>query len=258
MKKISTLIKKLVLGYCMSSALLITACETKSNTMPSEFTSLSAIDSDIIQNPRYTSAENFLGRPVPGYHSKEIYCTRQTALALKKVNAALHEQGYRLVVYDAYRPQRAVNAFIAWSKDSKDDSERAKYYPTLPKNQLFPLGYIREHSGHSRGSTVDLTIIPLSQSLKPITEIPRTLTNGETILFLDDNTTDMGTSFDLLHPASHPGSALITREQAQKRKLLSNTMFMYGFEGVDEEWWHYTLKNEPYPETYFDFIAGSN
>jgi D-alanyl-D-alanine dipeptidase len=223
--------------------------------IPEGFVKLSDIAPDIIQNKRYASAENFLGRKVPGYHQSSIYCTRQAALALNKVNAALKEKGYALVVYDAYRPQRAVNAFLAWSKSKDDQLGKALYYPSLPKQTLFALGYLIEKSGHSRGSTIDLTLIELGKSLKPIHAQTRKLNNDEKIPYLDDNTVDMGSSFDLFHPVSHFNSSLITPEQQRHRRLLNKIMKTHGFVGVAEEWWHYTLINEPYPDTYFDFTT---
>ena len=223
-------------------------------TMPNDFVKLSNVAPNIIQSQRYASSENFLGRPVPGYRQTGIYCTRQAAIALKKVSAALNKQGYALVVYDAYRPQRAVNAFVAWSKATGDQVGKSKYYPSISKNKLFDQGYLLEQSGHSRGSTIDLTIIPLNQALKSVVVSARHLKNGETIPFLDDNTVDMGSSFDLFHPVSHHGSLLITDEQTRMRTLLRETMKTYGFEEIEEEWWHYTLVHEPYPNTYFDFM----
>ena len=218
------------------------------------FIKLSSVAPDIIQSPHYATTQNFLGKQVPGYHSSELYCTREAALALKEVNVALNEKGYALVVYDAYRPQRAVNAFIDWSKDETDLVGQAHYYPTLPKSSLFTLGYLAEKSSHSRGSTFDLTLLPLRQNLKPMTFTVRTLQNGETIPFLDDNTVDMGSSFDLFHPVSNHNSPLITPEQAHMRNLLRHEMKQHRFKELKEEWWHYTLAQEPYPETYFDVV----
>lgn len=222
--------------------------------MPDDFVKLSNIDPDIIQSPRYAGSENFLGKPVPGYYHDDIYCTRQAAIALKDVNASLRRKGYTLVVYDGYRPQRAVNAFIAWSKEKHDNGAKSKYYPSLPKNKLVNLGYLAIKSGHSRGSTIDLSIIPSALELKPIVISHRKLNNGELIPFLDDNTVDMGAGFDLFHPVSHSDSTLITPEQAQMRALLRKEMEAHGFQGIKEEWWHFTLEHEPYPDTYFDFI----
>jgi D-alanyl-D-alanine dipeptidase len=212
-------------------------------------------DPDIIQSHRYAHAENFLGRPVPGYEKMQsFYCTEKAARALRAVNQSVMQKGYRLVVYDAYRPQRAVNAFIAWSQDDKDHIKKSHYYPSIPKQQLFSLGYLAEKSSHSRGSTFDITLIPIHQTLKPITLHQRRLANGEHILFLDDNTVDMGSSFDLFHAVSHHDSPLITQAQAKMRSILRQAMHEYGFAELHEEWWHYTLVDEPYPNDYFDEV----
>lgn len=239
--------------YCV---LLTTLCNLTMASIshpPKDFVYLHDIAPDIIESPRYTTSDNFLGRPVPGYTSQHIVCTKKLALALKKINTELKAKGYRIVVYDAYRPQTAVNAFIAWSHDPHDQTAKPLYYPYLDKARIFPLGYLRKHSGHSRGSTVDLTLIPLDSALKPIQIQKRRLRDGENIAFLNDNTVDMGSSFDLFHDVSHHGTHLITPEQTHMRLLLKNTMEAHGFKPVSEEWWHYTLQDEPYPDTYFDF-----
>lgn len=221
--------------------------------MPSNFVKLSSIAPHIIQSQRYATSENFLGRTMIGYHHEGVLCTRPLALALKKVNAVMNKKGYTLVVYDAYRPQETVDSFIAWGKTETDQVGKSKYYPTIPKYKLFELGYLFAKSGHTRGSTVDLSIIPLKKKLKPVAVLSRTLQNGEVIPFLDDNTVDMGSSFDLFHTVSHHDTNLITPEQARMRDFLYSTMLANGFAGLPEEWWHYTLVDEPYPDTYFNF-----
>lgn len=224
-------------------------------TAPVDFVALSEITPTIIQSPRYAQAENFLGQPVPGYEgSSGLVCTKKAALALKEVNDSVHQKGYSLVVYDAYRPQRAVDAFFAWSKTEEEVVSKAHYYPTISKRNLFSLGYLAEKSSHSRGSTFDLTLLSIHQPLKPISLSSRLLSNGENIPFLDDNTVDMGASFDLFHPVSHHDSPLITPEQTRMRTLLRDEMRAHGFAEIKEEWWHYTLINEPYPDTYFDVV----
>lgn len=246
--------------YCFNTLLLLrftsmimtSYATTVPITIPNPFVKLSEVAPTIIQSPRYAGTENFLGRPVPGYHSKNLICTRQAAIALQEVNAELNQKGYTLVVYDAYRPQRAVNAFIEWTTNTTDHVAKSHYYPTIHKDELFSLGYLAEQSSHSRGSTFDVTLIPIKQHLKLITYSSRTLSNGEVIPFLDDNTVDMGSSFDLFHPASHHDSPIITAEQTRMRTLLRDEMRHHGFAEVKEEWWHYTLIKEPYPDTYFD------
>ena len=248
MKKIIDFLLKKIMLISLSSQVLA------SQAMPIDFVRLTDIDPGLIESQRYAGSHNFLGRPVPGYLSMGIYGTKRLAMALKQVNAALRKKGYTLVVYDAYRPQRAVNAFIDWSRVLGDEAGQSHYYPTVPKNKLFSLGYLAEKSSHSRGSTVDVTLISLHQRPRPITVSTRELAEGNTIPFLDDNTVDMGSSFDLFHPASHYACPWISPEQRHMRELLFATMTAHGFAGIKEEWWHYTLSDEPYPETYFDFI----
>lgn len=218
------------------------------------FVFLTDIDPSIIESVRYYGPDNFMGRPVPGYTVNRIIMTEQAASAIKQVNQSLKLQGYKLVVYDAYRSQTSVNAFIEWGKHPEDDLAKPLYYPTLKKNEIFEEGYVSPRSQHTRGSTVDLTIIPVNESLKQITVQQRTLNNGEIIPFLDDNTVDMGASFDLFHRVSHHKSILISEQQQANRDLLRSEMEKAGFQPYDTEWWHYLLKNEPFPDTYFDFV----
>jgi len=250
-KRLGFVIIALIIGNCMQAN---ASKQVKSQQLPDNFVFLSTADSTIIESPRYCGADNFLGRKVPGYETPKIICTKEAAMALKKAHEELKALGYRLVVYDGYRPQRSVKAFMLWSKDLSDQGGKKLYYPTVDKGDVFKLGYVAEKSGHSRGSTFDLTIIPMDQDLKEITIAKRQLKNGEEIPFLDDGTTDMGSSFDLFHEVSHHDTPLITEEQTQKRELLRKIMKKNGFKDYQEEWWHYTLENEPYPDTYFDFV----
>lgn len=224
-------------------------------SLPPGFVFLSDVVPTIIENSRYFTADNFLGRSVTGYNTSKIICTKEAARALKEVHEELESKGYKLVVYDGYRPQRAVDEFGKWSQNPSDQVSKPLYYPTIDKQYIFELGYIAAKSGHSRGSTFDLTIIPQNEKLQPIEVSQRTLNNGETIPFLDDNTADMGSSFDLFHEVSHHDTPLINQEQSDRRNLLREVMESKGFNEYPQEWWHYTLENEPYPETYFDFVV---
>lgn len=225
------------------------------NGLPEDFVYLKDIDESIIESPRYVGKNNFLGRTVPGYYIPKLILTRPAAQALKKVQTELRAQGYSLVVYDTYRPQRAVDAFMAWSKDALDQAGKAFYYPTINKLDAFKLGYIAEKSGHTRGSTADLTIIKLGKKPHAIVFSKKKLLNGEEVPFLDDGTIDMGTSFDLFHEASHHDSLLVSENATKMRNFLRSVMVKHGFEPIKEEWWHYTLVNEPFPDTYFDFVV---
>jgi D-alanyl-D-alanine dipeptidase len=222
------------------------------------FVYLHEIDPTIISSVRYASNENFLGRPVDGYKQQVIILTKQAAEALKKVQEEIQKDGYSLVVYDAYRPQKAVNDFYKWSQDLNDQVNKDQYYPRVDKSRVNELGYVgTKRSGHSRGSTVDLTIIKKNKSLTKIKKKDHKLLDGFTIKDLDDNTEKMGSSFDLFDLASHFTSDLIVEKYKNIRKYLRSVMEKHGFVGCKTEWWHFTLKNEPYladqDSSYFDF-----
>ncbi len=221
------------------------------------FVYLNEIDPSILVSLRYNSTQNFVGRPVDGYHKSVVIMTQKTAEALKQVQQDLKNDGYSLVVYDAYRPQEAVNHFMSWSQDINDQGKKSHYYPRVNKADVFELGYVAKRSGHSRGSTVDLTIIPINKSLHEIKETERTLLDGFSIKFLDDGTVDMGSSFDLFDVASHYENDLIAEQYKKMRTYLKTVMEKHGFKNYSEEWWHFTLKDEPFPasenSSYFNF-----
>lgn len=186
---------------------------------------------DAILEIRYYSTYNFVGERIDGYEAPVALLTKEAAAALREVSDALGEDGYRLKIYDAYRPQRAVDHFKRWAADPEDISMKDRFYPELDKSVLFAQGYISSRSGHSRGSTVDLTLFDMN--------------TGKEL--------DMGGTFDYFGKRSHPDYPQLTGEQAANRKLLRDAMLAHGFKGINTEWWHFTLKNEPYPDTYFDF-----
>lgn len=199
--------------------------------MPQGFVVLSDVIPDVIQEIRYHSTYNFVGTRVDGYEEPVALITRQAAEALKAVNSELMAQGYRIKVYDTYRPQRAVSHFVRWAKAIGDTLTKQSFYPEVDKRLLFKLGFIASKSGHSRGSTIDLTLVH-TQSGKEV---------------------DMGGVFDYFGQLSHPSYQQITKEQKANRMLLRRVMMKHGFVPLSTEWWHFTLKNEPYPDTYFDF-----
>ena len=180
---------------------------------------------------RYFGENNFVGRRIDGYKAPFAILSREAAEALKRVSDDLAELGYGLLIFDGYRPQKAVDDFAAWSLDPSDAKMKEQYYPEVDKSRLFELGYIASRSGHTRGSTVDLTLVRLD--------------TGEEV--------DMGGPFDFFGPVSHHGTDLVTEEQTANRNILKEAMEKHGFAAYDQEWWHYTLKPEPYPDTYFDF-----
>jgi D-alanyl-D-alanine dipeptidase len=228
--------------------------------LPSGFVYLHDIIPDIQVSLRYASEENFVGCIVNGYFSNVSIVTKAAALGLKQAQELAKENGYELVIYDSYRPQKSVDHFIKWSEDPNDlQIKKDHYYPRTNKEETFNLGYIAKKSGHTRGSTIDLTIIPIGKRvLNPLKPIKRNLNDNSTILFLDDGTVDMGSSFDLCDEASYTNSTLINEDHQQMRMMLKSIMEKAGFINYPKEWWHYTLKNEPFPDTYFDFDVKSS
>lgn len=203
----------------------------KKNNLPKGFVYLDEMIPTAIYDIRYFGHFNFIGKQIDGYHAPIAIMSSEAAEALKAVNDELEEKGYHLKIFDAYRPSKAVAHFIRWSTDLEDDSMKDEFYPDIDKQNLFKLGYISRKSGHSRGSTVDLTAVDK--------------TSGEEL--------DMGSTYDWLGEMSHYGTKLITAEQAANRDILRTAMMNHGFEPYSKEWWHFTLKDEPYPKKYFDF-----
>lgn len=210
----------------------------------SGFVVLTDVVTDVVLEPRYYSTYNFMGRRIPGYEQPVMLLTRQAADSLQKVSCDLKEQGYILKVFDAYRPQMAVDAFMAWAADEADTLMRQVFYPELDKAVIIPQGYICTKSGHSRGSTIDLTLFDIRRGCD----------------------VDMGAYFDYFgrvsHPDVQPGEqagdhAPITEQHYANRMILRNAMLRHGFKPLEEEWWHFTLENEPYPDTYFNFPVKS-
>lgn len=205
--------------------------ETKLSNDASDFVLLSEAVPDAILEIRYYSTYNFVGDRIDGYEEPVALLTSEAAEKLEEVSKELKEKGYRLKIYDAYRPQMAVTNFVKWAEDVDDTRMKDYFYPELDKSVLFDQGYIAEHSGHSRGSTLDLTLFDM-----------RT-----------EKEVDMGGTFDYFGELSHPDYKDITEEQYNNRMILREAMMNHGFKPLDEEWWHFTLEDEPYPDTYFTF-----
>jgi len=202
--------------------------------LPSGFVYLTDAVPTIVQDIRYAKTENFIGMPIDGYINPIAITTKEAAIALNHAQTDLRRFGFRLKVFDAYRPQRAVNHFVRWAKDLKDVRKQSEYYPQVAKQDLFREDYIASKSGHSRGSTLDVTLVSfdakgLAQDL------------------------DMGTHFDYFDPRSWPEYSELTVMQRANRMLLQTVMEKHGFKPYPKEWWHFTLKQEPYPNTYFNF-----
>ena len=204
---------------------------------------------------RYYTAHNFVGERIDGYNTPKCLLTIEAASALKKVQSELQSFSLSLKIYDCYRPQRAVEHFVRWAKDVNDVRTKKEFYPTVDKSRLFTDGYIAQRSGHSRGSTVDLTIVELPA---PAGETYR---SGQELFpcFLPaakrfgDNSLDMGTGFDCFHDRAHTANKDVGAQQRVNRLLLKSLMEKHGFLNYELEWWHFTLKKEPFPDTYFDF-----
>ena len=201
------------------------------SSMPEQFVVVNDEIPSLVFDIRYYSDDNFVGTKVRGYESAKCILTRAASEALKKVQKEIGEAGYTLKIFDCYRPQKAVNHFVEWVHDADDQKMKAQYYPNEDKSQLIQKGYIADKSGHSRGSTLDLTLVE-SSSLAAL---------------------DMGTPFDYFDTFSNTADPRITEQQKHNRRLLKSVMENHGFVNYDKEWWHYTLKDEPYPDTYFNF-----
>jgi zinc D-Ala-D-Ala dipeptidase len=225
------------------------------DSMPDSFVSISDIIPDVILDIRYYSDHNFLGQKVDGYFAPKCLITREAAKALSLVQKDLAAFSMSLKLYDCYRPQMAVDHFVRWAKDVNDVKMKKEFYFTVDKSNLFRDGYIASRSGHSRGSTVDVTIVQVPVPIQP------SYVNGEPLkecilpagVRFADNSLDMGTGFDCFHELSHPENKNVGLLQRSNRLLLKALMEKHGFRFYDKEWWHFTLNNEPYPDTYFNF-----
>lgn len=224
-------------------------------TAPPDFVSLTDVDPTILQEIRYFTPHNFTGDPVDGYLAPMCILTRSTAEALRRAQQEFLEQGFTLKVYDCYRPQRAVNDFVAWAKDLADDRMKAEFYPRVDKTQLFADGYIADQSGHTRGSTMDLTVVPLPAQETPpyVPGQPLIDCTAPQPLRFPDNTIDMGTGYDCFDTLAHTLDPRIQGDQLKNRLFLKDGLEKQGLVNYENEWWHYTFKPEAYPDTYFDF-----
>ena len=225
----------------LALAVLVVAGQALAGELPPGFAYLSDIDPTIRQDVRYASSDNFLGRPVKGYAAPECILAEKAARALAKVQAALSSSHETLVVIDCYRPRRAVADMVEWSRRGKETNPR--WYPDVRRNQLITQGYLAKRSGHSRGSTVDLTIAPIDT--KAASSDPACGVRGT-------NTLDFGTGVDCMSPASATASKRVPVEARQNRMKLVALMRQQGFKNYAREWWHFTLIDEPFSQP-FDF-----
>jgi D-alanyl-D-alanine dipeptidase len=198
---------------------------------PDSFVDAASVAPGLLVEARYAGSHNFVGRPIEGYDRPICYLTKPAAAALAQVVADLEPLGLTIKAFDCYRPERAVAHFVRWARNLGDVKMKPEFYPQVEKNTLFQDGYIAARSGHSRGSTADLTLARRA----------------------DGKQLDMGTPFDFFSPRSGPSDKTVSAEAQANRALLAQAMQKRGFRPYDKEWWHFTLRHEPYPETYFDF-----
>jgi len=234
------------------------------DTLPRGFVYLRDVDPTILQEMRYATAYNFVGERIDGYEAAECVLAETAARALARVQADLHPQGLSLKVYDCYRPQRAVDHFVRWIRlvdrpgyEGDDERMRDAFFPTVAKRRLFREGYIARRSGHSRGATMDLTVVRLPAVPRTIfpdpADGPLQRCDAPAGRRLDEWALDMGTAYDCLSPLASTDSPSVSAEARANRRLLRDAMGRRGFRNYAQEWWHYTLRDEPYPDRYFDF-----
>ena len=228
--KLNVVIKAIVILLLVS---FTTQSESNKDTPPlhEDFVYLKDLMPNLRSDLRYYGTNNFIGQQIDGYNAPKLILSRVAAEALQKVQAELERIGFGLLIYDAYRPQQAVDFFIGWAQDDRDTLMKEEFYPNIDKKDLFKKGYISKKSGHTRGSTVDLTIVSLKT---------RHILN-------------MGSPYDLFDEKSHTDYPHITKNQHALRLLLKRRMEKHGFKSYEKEWWHFTLINEPFPDTYFNF-----
>ena len=205
--------------------------QARDERRPESFVDAASVAPGLMVEARYASSHNFVGAPIDGYDKPICYLTRPAAAALAQVVTDLEPRGLTLKVFDCYRPARAVAHFMRWARSPRDQSMKAEFYPNIDKGTLFRDGYVATHSGHSRGSTVDLTLAGKA----------------------DGRELDMGTPFDFFSPRSWPSDRSVGAAAQANRALLAQAMRRRGFRPYDKEWWHFTLRHEPFPQSYFDF-----
>ena len=223
--------------------------------MPDGFIYIDEVDNSIIVNLKYFSNENFVGEIIPHYKTNRAIMTKEAAIALSKAQKKFLERGFSIVIYDAYRPTSSVKFFCEWMKEQNNTKRKKYHYPYIEKKIDMENIYIDSVSGHSRGSTIDMSVIDLNKNLLKESIYEERKFNGKIYPFNNDNTIDCGTSFDLMDPASWADDNYFdfTEEQKKNRKFIRDIMESEGFKVLKEEWWHFTLINEPFPDAFFDF-----
>ena len=236
---------------------VIFAADDRGENIPDTFVDVTEVVPYVLLEIRYATPHNFAGTPIDGYDAPKCYLTIEAAEALRNVQIELMSLGLSLKIYDGYRPQRAVDHFVRWAKALDDTLMKTEFYPDVEKRRLFRDGYIASQSGHSLGSTVDLTIVAMPPAAQPEYSPGDSLCDcrAEKSQRFPDNGLDMGTNWDCFDPLSHTANPEIGGQQRANRLLLKSLMEKYGFRNYSKEWWHFTLKDEPFPDTYFDFVV---
>ena len=228
--------KNLSIPVLLVAVTLASGCaenrEISTPTIPDGYVDVKRLVPSVQLDIRYYTNRNFVGSRIDGYQAPRCFLTKKAATALRAVQIELQRNQQSLKIFDCYRPQQAVDHFVRWAKNLEDRKMKSEYYPSVDKKNLFRDGYIAAKSGHSRGSTLDLTIVDVN--------------NREL---------DMGTRFDFFDPLSHTINDRITASQLENRIILKSVMEKHGFKNLAEEWWHYTLRDEPYPDRYFTFAV---
>jgi len=242
---IATTMVKQLMAATVAIALLWAPAYPAESSRPADFVDIRELDPSIQVDILYSGPHNFIGRPIAGYEANRCLLTRPAAEALARIQSRLKGFGLSLKLYDCYRPQTAVDGFERWASAAGDDARRAQFYPRMPKDQLIPRGYIASPSSHSRGSTVDATIVAASP---PLPRKPKSSCGSP-----DPTMLDMGTGFDCFDESAHARAPGLTPEQRANRMLMQTLFTAAGFNPYPREWWHFTLRDEPYPDRYFDF-----
>lgn len=225
------------------------------------FVDITDLDSSILVEARYFTKWNFIGRPINGYAGNKCFLAKEAAEALVKVQKELSAKGYSLLAFDCYRPQRAVDDFVQWTKNPADQKMKPVYYVEEPKETLIVRGYIASKSGHSRGGTIDLTIVDMNK-------LAGSRRTAGRLRFQEENKdcrfqkkisataqVDMGTTYDCFSERAATASTKVSAQAQANRQILKAAMEKFGFKNYSKEWWHFTLEKEPFPNDYFDFVV---
>ena len=220
------------------------------------FVDITSVAPEIETDIRYATNHNFVGQKIDGYLAPKCLLTNEAANALSKVQSELAKKSLSLKVYDCYRPARAVKHFVRWAQDIADTKMKAEFYPSVNKTDLFSLGYIAAKSSHSRGSTVDVTIVNIGHKPQEAFDKSAPLKDcrAQKSKRFADSSVDMGSGFDCFDEISHTENSHVEGKAKLNRLMLKDVMERHGFKAYDKEWWHFTLLNEPHPDKYFDFV----